>query len=311
MNETTNPPRAAPFGGYEILSLLGRGGMAEVYKARVRSGPRAGQFTALKRLKPELARDAAFIDLFTTEADVSRMLKHPNVVQVLETGEQSGTWFMAMEFVDGCDLEQLIERCRTSDFSLPVDYAVYVVWSVLSALQHLHELRGLSGRSLGLVHCDLSPANVFVARSGDIKLGDFGVVRSSLLHDAPGPTETVWGKLGYLSPEQLAGQPVDARADLWSAGAILYELLTNRRPFPANSADELRAVLKKAPLAPVASRRVDEAFDGLLAKALARNVKDRFGSAAEFKAALAKLYKHEPGNNAGLASVVRGLFGER
>ncbi len=305
------PPKDHTFGNYEVLSLLGRGGMAEVYKARVKSGPRSGQFAALKRLKPEYASDAGFLDLFTTEADVSRMLNHRNVVKVLETGEWGGTWFMAMEFVDGCDLEQLLERCRASDFSIPVDYAVYIVWSVLDALEHLHELRGLSGRPLGLVHCDLSPANVFVARNGDIKVGDFGVVRSAVLHDAVTPANSVWGKLGYLSPEQLGGQTVDRRTDVWSAGTMLFELLTNRRPFQATSADELRTVFKKAALASVASGRVSEAFDAVLSKALARNVKERYATAGDFKRALAPLYKHDPGNGAALASVVKGLFGER
>src|SRR2546421_7888765 len=245
------PPR---FGRFEILQLLGRGGMAEVYKARIVEGTRAGQVIALKRLAPKLAADPEAVDLFTVEADVSRLLKHPNIVEVLEAGVGGGMYYLAMEYVDGRDLGMVLARCRERKIFLPVPFALYIVRRVLDALAYAHEARGPTGLHLNIIHCDVSPSNLFISRLGEIKLGDFGIakVRSLGGDDESG---TLWGKLAYLAPEQLDRKPLTPQVDLWGAATILYECLTNQRAIQGVTSDEMQAHLRAGDIVPLEQYR--------------------------------------------------------
>src|SRR5207245_7429990 len=228
------PPR---FGRFEILQLLGRGGMAEVYKARVVEGTRAGQVIALKRLAPKLAADPEAVDLFTVEADVSRLLKHPNIVEVLEAGVVGEMYYLAMEYVDGRDLGLVLARCRERKIHLPVPFALYIVRRVLDALAYAHDARGNTGMHLNILHCDVSPSNLFISRLGEIKLGDFGIAKvRSMGEDGGG---TLWGKLAYLAPEQLDRGPLTPKLDLCGAALNLYEILANQRAFQAANTEQL------------------------------------------------------------------------
>ncbi len=311
----TEPPLPAPavksrvFGKYELLSLLGKGGMAEVYKARILTGPGAGEVVALKRLLPELAQDPECLDLFTNEADLSRLLHHPNIVQVIEAGEVHDIWFLALEYVEGRDLSAILTRCRERHILLPVDFALYIARSLLEALAFVHDAPGPNGQPLNVVHCDVSPSNVFIGKNGEIKLGDFGIAKVRSL-DKWDDGELVWGKLSYLSPEQLTGKIYDRRADLWGAGALVYEMLTNRKPFVGKDADELKAAIKTGkPLSITSSRSVSVGLEQAILKALAKSPKDRYQNALEFSDALGEYFQSEIGTPLGIAAVVRGLFG--
>ena len=297
------------FGPYEVEALIGKGGMAEVYRARAVEGRFEGRRVALKRLLPELAKDPHYVDLFTGEADLSRMLNHPNVIQVLEAGVIQDTYFIAMDLIDGRDLGQILARCRARKIQLPIDFAVFLVKSLLEALDHAHNLTAPSGKVLVVVHCDVSPSNLFISRVGEIKLGDFGIAKVRSLEAAGGPNK-VFGKAYYLSPEQLDGV-LEPSVDLWAAAVTLYELLTLERPFQGTSADEVARKIRKGAFTPISTLR-PEVYPPLvetLRGALDVDPSRRFGSARAFADALVPHYNELIGTPLAIAAVVRGLFG--
>ncbi len=307
MSDEPLPPQAR-FGPFEVFQLLGRGGMAEVYRARFVDGPRSGQMVALKRLMPRLVADPEAIDLFTVEADVSRLLKHANIVQVLEAGVVDDVYYLAMEYVDGRDFGQVLSRCRERRILLPTQFAIYIVRSALAALGYAHDATGPSGMPLKVVHCDVSPSNLFISRNGEIKLGDFGIAKVRALGSSDGGT--LWGKLPYLAPEQLERAPLTPQVDLWGAAAVLYECLANRRALQGANSQAMQAALRKAEIAPLEVLRPDlpPGLVAVVRKALSLRAQDRFQTAAELSAALEPFHDEMVGGPLGIASVVRGLF---
>ena len=301
----TNPR----FGKYEILQLLGRGGMAEVYKARVVEGPREGQLVALKRLTPKLTTDPEAVDLFCGEADVSAMLKHQHIVEVFEAGVVGEVYYLAMEYVDGRDLALILARCRERKIFLPVNFAVHIALAALDALAYAHQARGPTGLPLNIVHCDVSPSNLFISRLGEIKLGDFGIAKVRSL-DAGDEGGTLWGKLAYLAPEQLDRKPLTPQVDLWGAATILYECLTNQRAIQGSDNDTMQAALREGRIAGVESLRpeVPPGLGDVLHKSLQIDASARYATAEEFANALRPFHDEISGGALGIASVVRGLF---
>jgi serine/threonine protein kinase len=293
-------PASHQFGNYEILALLGQGGMAAVYKARELSGPRAGWTVALKRLRPELSADPTYVRLFRDEATLCTKLSHPNVVSVYEVGEVQGVQYMTMEHVDGRDLGQVLARCRQRGIQLPIDFAVYLARVLLLALSGAHEL--------GIVHCDVSPSNLFVSRLGEVKLGDFGVARSAAT-TAEG-LKFVAGKPHYASPEVLRGQ-VTAGADLWAANAVLYELLTLDRPFQGATPEGVfDSIIKLRYRLPREIRQeISPSLEAQIVRGFDRKPALRFPDAFEFAWALFGHYDERVGTPLAIAAVVRGLFG--
>lgn len=293
-------------GNYELLGLLGKGGMAEVYRARAVIGPRAGHDFAVKKLLPEQENDAAAVAMFAGEGDLARFLDHPNIVKVHEVGTSGESYFLVMDLVDGRDVGQIVKRCQRQGVQWPIDFAVYLTKVLLDALGYAHAAVGPHGKPLGIVHCDVSPSNFFVSRTGDLKLGDFGVARA--LIDA-GHTE-VMGKPYYLSPEVFAGS-ITPQVDLWACAVTLYELLTLKRPFTGKTPDEVFAAIKAQDYAPVRSIRpeVPEVLESVIRKGFAARPEDRYASAGVFAAALEGHYDERVGTPLAISSVVRGLFG--
>lgn len=293
-------------GNYELLTLLGKGGMAEVYKARAVVGPRQGQEFAVKKLLPEQENDANAVAMFAGEGDLARFLDHPNIVKVHEVGASGDSYFLVMDLVDGRDVGQIIKRCRTKGVQWPIDFAVYLTKVLLEALAYAHAAKGPTGKELGVVHCDVSPSNFFVSRTGDLKLGDFGVARALI----DGGGGELMGKPYYLSPEVFKGQ-VSIAVDLWACTVTLYELLTLKRPFLGKTADEVFAAIKTQTYVPVRQIRpeVPEALEQVITKGFQRDPANRFQTAAEFAAALEGKYDERVGTPLAIAAVVRGLFG--
>lgn len=301
------PTEKRRFGNYEILSKLGRGGMAEVFRARVLTGPRAGWQVALKRLIPELASHPEYVALFAREAALSRLLDHPNIVKVLDVGELEGISYIEMDLVDGRDVGQILRACQKKGIPWPIDFAVYLTKVLLEALAYAHGLTGPGGAPLGIVHCDVSPSNLFVSRTGDIKLGDFGVARARAAHTSD---VGLLGKPFYLSPEILDGT-VNQTADLWAATVTLYELLTLRRPFQGQTPDEVFASIRARAYSPVRDRRPDvpDALAAVIERGFHLDPAARFQSAAEYAEALIPLFDERVGTPLAISAVVRGLFG--
>lgn len=297
--------------GYDLEELVGRGGMAEVWRATARQGPLSGRVVAVKRLLPALAGDPGYVALFEQEAAVTRRLAHPAIVEIHEAGIADGTPFIAMEYVDGRNLREILGQCAERGILLPIDFAAYVAHVVAGALAHAHEGRDARGRPLGVVHCDVSPSNVFVSRLGEIKLGDFGVAIGPGAHArAPGGT---FGKVRYLAPEQIRGEPPTPRTDVFALGCVFFELLTNAHAFPGRDVNEVGQRILAGKLRAPSEVRPEVPFelDAVVLRCLAPDPAERWPSAAALAAELGSRYDPAIGTPLAIAAVVRGLFGAR
>ncbi len=293
-------------GNYELLSRLGRGGMAEVFMARAVEGRLKGQTVAIKRILPERAGETRLVNLFASEADLSLRLDHPNIVKSYEVSAHRGEYFLVMELVDGRDVGQIIRRCRRLRIQLPVDFAIFLVKTLLDALDYAHSVQHSPGRKLGVVHRDVSPSNVFLSRLGDVKLGDFGVAGATDFDVVDG----LVGKPHYLSPEALGGDQSPAR-DVWAAAVMLYELLTLQRPFEGATREAVIDSVRAGPFAKVTEVRGDvpPAVGAIVERALSPRREDRFATARELSKALEPCFDPIVGTPLAIAALVRGLFG--
>ena len=219
------------FGQYEILERIASGGMAELYKAK-RTGVEGFQkIVAIKKILPHLADDEAFVTMFADEAKLAAQLNHPNIIHIYDLGKiQAGGYFIAMEYVDGRDLQTIQQSGRALGIPLPVPLAVYVASKVASALDYAHRRRDAEGHELNIVHRDVSPQNILISYEGDIKLCDFGIAKAASKASKT-QSGALKGKIQYMSPEQAWGKPIDRRSDLFSLGVVLHELLTGERLF--------------------------------------------------------------------------------
>jgi serine/threonine-protein kinase len=297
----------ARFGKYRIVERLGEGGMCHVFRAR---HDEAKHDCALKLLKDSRKDDAEILDLFITEADVSMLLDHPNLVRTYDAGEIDGRYYIAMELIEGSTLEHVFARAVKRAVPLPQDFALYMISEVLEGLQALHTVKAKSGRDLGLVHRDITPSNVFLSFDGRVIVGDLGAahVEAYGSHN-PG---VVLGKIGYLAPEAVIGEEIDRRADLFAAGVVLYELLTGVRLFVNASDDELMQQIAEVRIE--RPRRynphIGRELETVMLKALAKRPKDRFESAEEMHYAFEPYWSTAIGNPFALAALMAALYRE-
>jgi len=308
--------QAATFGKYQILGRIAVGGMAEIYKARVEGEGGFHRTFALKRILPHLTSRQEFVDMLVEEAKVAGLLSHANIVQIMDLGQVAGTYYIAMEYVDGPDLGRILRRCRDKGITLPVPHAVFLVIEVLKALEYAHHRRVLRGGRevpLNIVHRDVSPANVLVSFQGEVKLTDFGIAKASIkaLETVSG---IIKGRFDYLAPEQAAGDKPDRRADLFAVGVVLYECLTGRHPFRARSEAATLDAIREGRFPPPAEINPDVPYglELILERALAADPAARFQTATEMKEALDRFF-HDAGfifSHSTLAAFLKGLFPE-
>ncbi len=278
-------PDASHIGRYRLVRLLARGGMAEIFLAK-QEGPRGFSKTVVvKRVLPELAENENFVRMFLDEATLAAHLSHPNVVQITDFGEVDGTYFLAMEFLQGDDLGTLLRRQTTAPGELPFTVAALIASGVAEGLHYAHTLKGEEGNPLRIVHRDVSPNNIFVTHQGSVKVLDFGIAMAEgkLSKTRAG---VVKGKAMYMSPEQTRGAAVDGRSDVFALGVVLYEMVTGVRPFARDAGDYaiLTAIIEEEPRpAAEVNPAVPLALSEIIRRAMAKSLDARFQSALELR----------------------------
>ena len=272
------------FGSYEIYEELGAGGLATVHLARSRAIKNP---VAIKRLYPHVANIRELVGSFIEEARLARYLRHPGIARVYEFGKLRGLYFIAFEFVPGPTLLQLQEHCRAHVGKIPVMVVLEIAYQLLDALEHAHNLRNELGQPLGIVHRDVSPSNVIVSSTGQVKLIDFGLAKTKQ-SSVQSQAGVIKGKLNYVAPEYLSGNKLDARCDLWALGVVMYELLTERRLFDAPDQGTILDRVRSLPIPQPshANPEVPREVDQIVLTALARDPDRRWQSAAEMRDAI-------------------------
>ncbi|HVG09202.1 MAG TPA: protein kinase [Thermoanaerobaculia bacterium] len=272
------------FGQYTLLEKIAAGGMAEVWKARMRGVEGFQKTVAIKKILSHMTDNSEFVGMFIDEAKLAAQLSHPNIVHIYDLGKIGRDYYIAMEYVDGKDLRSLMNAGRRKGVRFPLGLALFIAARLASALDYAHRKRDFEDREMGLVHRDVSPQNVLLSLEGDVKLCDFGIAKAV---SKAGQTQmgALKGKLQYMSPEQAWGRAVDSRSDLFSLGSVLYEMLTGERLFTGDTEisvleavrqGQIRSTRQSDPSIPV---EVDE----IVARALAYDPQARFASAGEMK----------------------------
>jgi serine/threonine protein kinase len=268
------------FGRYELLGRFAQGGMAEIYLARQANEADLQRYLVVKCIQPATAKSEQFQRLFLREARVALRLKHPNICHIYEFGQQEGRYYLAMEWVEGASMLELLRRAFEDGQFVSTPVVLKIVADVAEALDYAHRVRDHRGRKLGVVHRDVSPQNVAVGWDGTVKLLDFGVakVQTDGYQTHAG---MVAGKFGYMAPEQCREERLDGRCDVFALGILLYEALAGRRLYHRrNDYDTMKAILEEPPPR-LRERRpsLPEELERIVMRALAKDPADRYASA--------------------------------
>jgi len=302
------------FGKYVLLERIGRGGMAEVFRARTYGPGGFAKDCAIKRILPNLLDDEQFVRMFIDEARLTSHLAHPNIVQVLELGELQGSLFIAMEYIAGKDLLDVLARCARRSRRIPRELVLYIMMELLRALDYAHNALDERGEPIRIVHRDVSPSNVLVSYTGTVKIGDFGIARSGLQTNRT-EVGTQKGKMGYMSPEQVTGAAIDRRSDLFAASVIFFEMLTMSRLFKAENDLEVMLKIRDCEIETDLERMssLPDDLRAIVRKGLARDARDRFQTAHEFYTAIARfVFKNEIDVGApNVEAFMRDMFADR
>ena len=306
---STDLPR--PFGSYTLLKLLARGGMGEIYLARTQGITGFEKYYAVKKLLKKFTHDNDVGTRFVDEAKLGARLQHPNIVQVYDLGRVTDELYMATEFVDGFDLRRVLRFCHEKKKRIPLDIALFVVREILSGLAYAHRQVDAEGQSINLIHRDISPQNVLVSFEGEVKIIDFGLAKSTQRSQET-QANVLLGNFGYMSPEQARGHPLDVRTDVYSAGIVLFELVTGTKRFvEENPMRLLEMVARPTPIVP--SDRVPgmpKTIDRIYSKSAAPAKEDRYENAEAFRDDVtAALHKINPkASRENLAQFLNHLF---
>ncbi len=299
------------YGDYELVQYLTAGGMADLFLAR---SPQLGDTKSdrtlvLKRIQPRYAEMTRVVKMFIDEGRIAQALEHPNIVKVVDVGHQSGTYFIAMEYIAGRDLLAICRRGTNAGnfFSRPL--AVALLGQVARGLMYAHEKRDSEGRPLKVVHCDLSPGNIVVSWGGTAKIVDFGIARAEI--QLRTEDHSVAGKFNYMAPEQIRGEPIDSRADLFAFGILLYELTVGKRLFRGRPEQVMQRVLEEKIVRPC---KINPAFpadlEAIILRTLERDREARYQTARSLRNdLLGWLATQAPHGKAEIAAYLRAIFG--
>jgi len=302
------------FGNYEFRQRLAAGGMAEVFLGR-RTGPAGFQKDiVIKRIRPHLGDQEAFVEMFLEEAKLAAQLSHPNIVQIHDLGRIDDAWFIAMEHIDGRDLAEVIKRSAEKGIPFPIEYALRISSSVCEALTYAYEKMDCFGHKLLVVHRDISPDNIMLSWSGAAKLLDFGIAKARDKAQEKHGSE-VAGKVAYMSPEQVRGQKLDQRTDIFSLGVVLYEMITGLNLYSGGSEMDLMIKIANGKVHPPSYFRGDVPIEveQLVMRALEKDPEKRFQTAAEMQQTLDAFFSGHAFNPSSrhIKGFMMQLFGEQ
>jgi serine/threonine-protein kinase len=265
------------FGRYTLFEKIGRGGMAQIYLARAESEFGATRRAVVKQILPAFAEDPRFSEMLIHEAKLAARLNHRRIVQVFDLGREKDCLYIAMEYVEGFDLNVLLRQCTEKKIGLPAKHALGIVADLLEGLDYAHRRPQDDGASLGIVHRDVSPSNVLISYEGEVKLCDFGIAHANDLVKE-GTTDALKGKAGYMSPEHARGEEIDSRADVFAVGIVLWELLAGKRLYTPKSDVSLIVQAQRASIPPVPDRGLPnpEKLSGIVMRALTKDRQERY-----------------------------------
>jgi eukaryotic-like serine/threonine-protein kinase len=283
---------AERFGAYKLHECLGAGGMALVYRATIDIGGGVIREVALKRLLPQLANDKKFVEDFVREAKLAANLNHPNIVRILELGRTNGVYFIAMELVSGQSLLQLMKLAWANRVVTPIGVCVAIFAELLDALDYASTAVDQEGEPMDLVHRDLSPSNLIITDDGHVKIIDFGVAKT-LTGKFMTSSGMVKGKLSYMAMETLTGSNIDKRADIFSIGVVMWELITGRRLFRGQNEYEVITKVREGATEPPSTYNAacTPELDEIVMHALAKSRDERWPSAGVMRNALSTVLR--------------------
>jgi serine/threonine-protein kinase len=304
-------------GRYELLMPIAQGGMAVVWTARMRGTRGFQKIVAIKSMLPSLSDDPQFEKMFLAEAELASRIRHPNVCEILDLGEESGTLYIAMEWVDGEPLSAINKAARKAGTGIPLAVSTRVALAAAQGLHAAHELRGDDGELVHLVHRDVSPQNILVTYDGVVKIVDFGVAKATgTAEDTHTQAGQVKGKVPFMSPEQAIGRVVDRRTDVFALGIVLYQLVTGRHPFRGdNDMVTMQNICDRSPVAPPSSiiAGCPPALNAAIVQALEKEPDKRFQTMADFARALERALTELSTSNEAqdVGEFVRSVIGDR
>jgi serine/threonine protein kinase len=300
------PPASSPareaswrddrFGPYQLIDRVAIGGMAEVFKAKRAGVEGFEKIVAVKRILPHLSENKEFLDMFVDEAKMVAGLAHPNIVQIFDLGRIEKSYYIAMEYIHGRDLRTIMRRAREKGLRMPLDLSLRVVGQVCAALEYAHRKKDERGQPMQIVHRDVSPQNILISFEGDVKLVDFGIAKAATKASNT-DRGALRGKLLYMSPEQAWGRPIDRRSDVFSLGIVLYEMLTETKPFVgAGTEVSILELVRQCLITPAReiNPRVPEPLDRVIMKALAREPDERYQDAGQMQRGLERFLRERP-----------------
>ena len=284
------------FGPYELLDRVAIGGMAEVFKAKRTGAEGFEKVVALKRILPHLSDNKEFLDMFIDEAKMVVGLAHPNIVQIYDLDHVDKSYYIAMEYVHGRDLRTIMKRAREKGLRMPLDLSLRVVSQVCAALEYAHRKKDEKGRPMQIVHRDVSPQNILISFEGEVKLVDFGIAKAATKASNT-DRGALRGKLLYMSPEQAWGRTIDRRSDVFSLGIVLYEMVTETKPFiGAGTELTILELVRQCVITPAreVNPRVPAALDRVIMKALTRDPAERYQDAGQMQRGLERFLRERP-----------------
>lgn len=301
------------FGRYLLVKKLAVGGMAEIWLALQESVAGFKRFVVVKKILGHLIEREEFVSMFLDEARTTVQLNHPNIVKVYDLGEADGSYFLSMEYIDGETLAALTLRAARKRTPITPELAARIIADAARALHFAHTLKGHDGRNLAIIHRDISPQNILLSYEGEVKVVDFGIAKaaSQSEHTQAGMLK---GKYSYMSPEQIQGQPLDGRSDVFALAITLYELVTGTRLFKHDSELMILEMVTKHEVPPPSSINpmVSTELDQIIAKGLAKDRDQRFASAEAFQVALEEHLSRSEQSTAGhdLGRLMQQLFAD-